>query len=84
MLHDATDLIHVCYITATCCLHNILREEYVNTNISEADNHAMSIYTYVTPLARSGDCRNLQDFAVREKFRYCFDAPHGTKTINYI
>lgn len=75
VLPETTNLI----ITATCCFHNMLRDEYLSTDVSQPGNQETSTsVNNMLPLAKSDGFSNADGFQVREKFRCYFNTPQGS------
>lgn len=75
VLPETTNLI----ITATCCFHNMLRDEYLSTDVFQPDNHETNAsVNNMLPLARSGDFSNADGFQIRDKFRCYFNTLQGS------
>lgn len=75
VLPDTTDSI----VMVTCCLHNMLRDEYIQNNGAYHQNSDPQLPTgNMLPLGRPGGFGNLEGFDVRNKFRKYFNAPEGS------
>ena len=63
-------------ITATCCLHNMLRDEHDNS--TERNNSHMDIPAHnMLPLARPGGYGDAEGFEVRNKLKSYFNSAEG-------
>ena len=76
VLPDTTDSI----VTVTCCLHNLLRDEYIQNSSENHRNSEAELPTgNMMPLGRpAGGFGNIEGFDVRTKFRQYFNAPEGS------
>ena len=74
VLPDTTDNI----VTATCCLHNILRDEHINNTSARQQHSEPSQAGFnMVPMVRAGGFADAEGFAIRDRFRAYFSSPEG-------
>lgn len=78
VLPKTTDLI----VTAACCLHNMLRNEYLenNTQSYHCDSEIQMPTDNLKPLIRLGGYANYEGFEIRDQFKNYFNSPQGSVT----
>ena len=74
VLPETTDNI----ITAACCLHNMLRDQYMCNNPAQQEHLEPSMaINNMMPLAGVGGFGNAEGLAIRDRFRSYFTSPEG-------
>lgn len=58
-------------ITATCCLHNLIRDGFEETNTQIGHQELINMHSNMQPLARFGGYGNVEGFEIRDAFK-CF------------
>lgn len=67
-------------ITVTCCLHNMLRDDYLQKrHVHETYNQEMKMpLNNMFPITRAGGFANVEGFQIRDQFKEYFNSPQGS------
>ncbi|XP_008189418.1 uncharacterized protein LOC103311551 [Acyrthosiphon pisum] len=71
-------------ITATCCLHNLIRDGYEATNTQIGHQELTNMQTTMQPLARFGGYGNVEGFEVRDAFKCFFNGEGKVNWQNHV